>query len=178
MPVLETERVLLRRLRPDDLEPLFALYRDPDIRRYFPEGTLTHAETSAELDWFVNGGDPQHPKLGLWAAIEKTSGAFIGRSGLIPWEIGGETEIEIAYLLAKSHWGRGLGTEIARALVRHGFETLSLERLTALIDPDNEPSRRTALAAGLRFERHLLHEGTPCNIHAITATEWRAQADV
>jgi ribosomal-protein-alanine N-acetyltransferase len=175
MAVFETERVILRRLKPDDLQPLFALYRDPDIRRYFPEGTLSLDETKAELDWFVNGGDPRHPDLGLWAAIEKESGTFIGRSGLIPWEIEGKAEVEIAYLLAKSHWGRGLGTEIARGLVRYGFQALGLERLIALIDPDNEPSRRTALAAGLRFERSLMLDGAPCHVHAISVAQWRPE---
>jgi len=170
MPVLETERVLLRRLRPDDLQPLFALYRDPDIRRYFPEGTLTREETQAELDWFVNGGDPAHPGLGLWAAIEKQSGTFIGRSGLIPWEIDGLSEIEIAYLLAKSHWGRGLGAEIARALVRHGFEVLGAKRLIALVHPANEASIGTALAAGLRFERRLSFPDEECCLYAIEAS--------
>lgn len=172
MAVLETDRVTLRRLRPDDLEPLFSLYRDPDIRRYFPEGTLTREETKAELDWFLSG-DPAHAGLGLWAAIEKSSGAFIGRCGLIPWEIDGTQEIEIAYLLAKSHWGLGLGAEIARGLVRHGFEVLRLPRLIALIDPQNEASRRTALAAGLHFEREIEHEGTRCSVHAIDAAAWR-----
>jgi ribosomal-protein-alanine N-acetyltransferase len=177
MPVLETARVTLRRLRPDDLQPLFALYRDPDIRRYFPEGTLTLEQTKAELDWFLTGGGPAHAGLGLWAAIEKDSGAFIGRSGLIPWEIDGKTEIEIAYLLAKSHWGQGLGAEIARGLLRYGFETLRLPRLIALIDPENEPSRRTALAAGLHFERDLVHDGVPCSVHAISAAEWHAGSE-
>lgn len=167
MTVLETERVILRQLRPDDVEPLFALYRDPDIRRYFPEGTLSRTETQAELDWFINGGDPNHPSLGLWAVIEKESGTFIGRSGLIPWQIDDRSEVEIAYLLAKTHWGRGLGTEIARALVCHGFDKLGYARLIALIDPANEASRRTALSAGLCFERDLIHEGTCCSIYAI-----------
>jgi ribosomal-protein-alanine N-acetyltransferase len=167
MPVLETERVILRRLQPDDLQPLFALYGDPDIRRYFPEGTLTREETQAELDWFVNGGDPAHPGLGLWAVIEKQSGVFIGRSGLIPWEIDGASEVEIAYLLAKSHWGRGLGTEIARALVRHGFEALGVTRLIALIHPANAASIGTALAAGLRFERKLNLPDEECYLYAI-----------
>lgn len=176
MAVLETDRVILRRLRPDDLQSLFALYRDPDIRRYFPEGTLTLDETRAELDWFVNGGDPRHPDLGLWAAMEKKGNAFIGRAGLIPWEIEGKAEVEIAYLLSKAHWGQGLGAEIARGLVRYGFETLELQRLIALIDPDNEPSRRTALAAGLRFERNLLLDGARCNVHAITVGQWRQEA--
>ncbi len=45
MFILETERLLLRRLAPEDLDALYALYRDPEIRRYFPEGTLTYEET-------------------------------------------------------------------------------------------------------------------------------------
>lgn len=167
MQVLETDRVMLRRLEPGDLDALAALYADPDIRRFFPEGTLTRAETAEELAWFTSGGDPDHPALGLWAAIDKRDQSFIGRSGLIPWGIDRRTEIEIAYLLAKSHWRRGLGAEIATALVRHGFGTLGLTRLIALIDPQNEASRRTALKAGLHHERDMIHDGTPCSLYAI-----------
>jgi [ribosomal protein S5]-alanine N-acetyltransferase len=167
MIILETDRVILRRLQPDDLDDLAALYQDPDIRRYFPEGTLTRAETAKELAWFTGGGDPDHPRLGLWATIHKETQAFIGRSGLIPWEIEGHPEIEIAYLVAKSHWRQGLGAEIAAALVRYGFEELGLSRLIALIDPQNEASRRTAIKAGLHFERDLILDGAACGIHVI-----------
>jgi len=52
MMILETKRLLLRHFIPDDLEALFALYRDPEVRRYFPEGTLTFEETKEELEWF------------------------------------------------------------------------------------------------------------------------------
>lgn len=167
MQILETKRLVLRRLQPDDLDSLFALYRDPDIRRYFPEGTLSYEETRRELDWFVAGGDPDHPALGLWATIHKESRAFIGRCGLIPWTIDGTLEVEIAYLLAKPYWRLGLGREIAQALVRYGFEELHVSRLIALIDPDNGASRRTAVAAGLRHERDLVLDGTSCCLHAI-----------
>lgn len=165
--ILETERLRLRRLRPDDLDDLHALYGDPGIRRYFPEGALTRVETQDELNWFVAGGDPAHPDLGLWATIYKPSGAFIGRCGLIPWTLDGKLEIEIAYLLAKDYWRQGLGGEVARALVRHGFEKLGLTRLIALIDPGNDASRRTAMKAGLIFERAILHEGSRCHVYAI-----------
>ena len=167
MQILETDRLVLRRLQPEDIDSLFALYRDPDIRRYFPEGTLSYEETRRELDWFIGGGDPDHPALGLWATIHKESQAFIGRSGLIPWTIDGTLEIEIAYLLAKSHWRLGLGREIAQALVRYAFDVLDLPRLIALIDPGNEASRRTAMAAGLRYERDLTLDGTYCCLYAI-----------
>lgn len=52
--ILETERLLLRQLSTDDVDPLFALYRDPEVRTYFPEGTLTYDETRQEVEWIIN----------------------------------------------------------------------------------------------------------------------------
>ena len=167
MQILETDRLILRRLQPGDLDDLYALYRDPEIRRYFPEGTLTLAETKDELDWFVDGGDPAHPELGLWATIHKATGAFIGRCGLIPWTVEGKLEIEIAYMIAKQYWRQGLGSEAARALVRYAFEHLRLSRLIAFVDPGNEASKRTAIKAGLAFEREIEIEDTRCEVYAI-----------
>lgn len=167
MFVLETDRVILRRLRMDDLNDLAALYADPDVRRYFPEGTLSRDETARELAWFAGGGDPEHPQLGLWATIDKESNSFIGRCGIIPWTIDGQVEAEVAYLLAPAHWRRGLGTEICKALVAYGFGTLKLPRLVAFIDPQNVASVGTAMKAGLRFERNLVLEGSPCAVYAI-----------
>lgn len=167
MVIFETERLLFRRLVRDDLTALHTLYRDPEIRRFFPEGTLSLDDTRAELEWFL-GGHPRHPELGLWAAIHKPDGAFIGRCGLLPWTIEGRLEIEIAYLLDRAYWGRGLGAEAARGLVRYGFEHLGLQRLIALIDADNVASVRTAESAGLQFERDLIHDDAPCRVYAVS----------
>jgi [ribosomal protein S5]-alanine N-acetyltransferase len=166
MHILETERLILRYLEPGDLDDLAALYADPDIRRYFPEGTLTRAETQEELEWFLNG-HPEHPQLGLWAAIHKPTGAFIGRCGLLPWVIDGMNEVEIAYLIAKSWQRQGLGGEAARALVRYGFETLGLKRLIALIDPAHAASIKTAESTGLRFEKEVEMEGVRSAVYAM-----------
>jgi [ribosomal protein S5]-alanine N-acetyltransferase len=167
--ILETQRLVLRRLRMTDLEALYALYRDEELRRYFPEGVLTLEETRRELEWFLEG-HPDHPELGLWATIEKESGAFIGRCGLLPWEIEGQREVEVAYLLDKRYWGRGLATEAARAIVRYGFERLNLERLIALIDPQNLASRRVAERIGMRLDREvdgIDGDGIPTLIYSI-----------
>ena len=112
MIILETRRLILRHLVPDDLDDLYRLYSDPEIRRYFPEGVLTLEETKEELEWFLNG-HPKHPELGLWATIHKDSQRFIGRCGLLPWTIDGSYEVEVAYMIAKEVWGQGLGTEAA-----------------------------------------------------------------
>jgi ribosomal-protein-alanine N-acetyltransferase len=152
MKILETDRLILRRLLPDDLDNLFALYSDPEVRRYFPEGTLTYAETKEELDWFLNG-HPEHPQLGLWATIYKETNQFIGRCGLLPWTIDQRAEVEVAYLLAKAFWGQGLGTEAAQGILDYGFEQLHLSRLICLIDRDNQASIKVARKIGMTFEK-------------------------
>ena len=151
MKNLETKRLLLRHLEPEDLDNLFALYRDPEVRRYFPEGTLTYAETKEELDWFLNG-HPQHPKLGLWATIHKATNQFIGRCGLLPWTIDGRFEVEVAYLLDKAYWGQGLGTEAAQAVLDYGFQVLALPRLICLVESENLASIKVAEKIGMIFE--------------------------
>jgi ribosomal-protein-alanine N-acetyltransferase len=165
--ILETPRLVFRRLVPGDLDGLAAIYGDPEVRKYFPEGVLTAEETREELEWFLDG-HPDDPRLGLWATIHKESGRLIGRCGLLLWDIAGRREVEIAYLLAKPWWGQGLGVEAARALVRHGFDQLGLPRLIALIDPENQASIRTAIKAGLAFEREIEFDGLRTFVFAIS----------
>jgi RimJ/RimL family protein N-acetyltransferase len=166
MEILATQRLILRHLEDRDLPELAALYADPVIRRYFPEGVLSVEETREELEWFRNG-HPDHPELGLWATIERETGQFVGRCGLLPWDIDGKLEIEIAYLIDQAHWGRGFGAEAALALVGYGFEQLKLGRLIALIDPANTASVRVAESAGLRFEREGDIAGGFCALYSI-----------
>ncbi len=166
MIILTTERLLLRRLLPGDLDALFVLYRDPEMRRFYPEGTLTYEETKEELDWFVNG-NPQHPELGLWATVLKETGAFIGRCGLLPWTIDNREEVEVAYMIDKAHWGKGLGTEAAQGILEYGFETLGLSRLICLIDKGNRASIQVAEKIGMEFEKEGEDEKGPFLLYSI-----------
>lgn len=166
MKILETKRLILRHLLPGDLDSLFALYRNPEIRRYFPEGVLTYEETKEELEWFLHG-HPTHPELGLWATIHKETNQFIGRCGLLPWTIDQRPEVEVAYLLAKEYWGHGLGTEAAQAIVNYGFEKLHLSRLICLIDRENEASIRVALKIGMTFEKEGEDDKGPFLLYSI-----------
>lgn len=157
MIILQTNRLVLRRLVPDDLDDLFALYRDPEIRRYFPDGTLTYEETKEELEWFLNG-HPEYPEIGLWATIHKESGRFIGRCGLLPWTIDQRAEVEVAYLLDKAYWGQGLATEAAQAIVQYAFEQLHLTRLICMMYPENQASVNVAYKMGMALEKEMEDE--------------------
>ena len=167
MIILETQRLLLRHLTPDDLEDLFAFYSDPDVIKYIPDAPRTREETREELEWFLNG-HPKSPELGLWATILKETDQFIGRCGLIPWTIDGEHEVEVAFALAKPYWGQGLATEVAQALVHYGFEHLSLSRLICVIDHDNQASINVATKTGMKFEREAKDEYGPFLIYSMS----------
>ena len=166
MNILETDRLILRRLLPEDIDRLFALYSDPETRQYFPEGTLTYEETKEELEWFLNG-HPDHPELGLWATIHKATNQFIGRCGLLPWTIDGRAEVEVAYLLDKAYWRQGLGTEAAQAIAQYGFEQLHLSRLICLIDRENQASQKVARNIGMTFEKEGVDEVGPFLLYSM-----------
>jgi RimJ/RimL family protein N-acetyltransferase len=167
MIILETPRLILRHLVPEDLEHLFVLYCDPEVRRYFPEGVLTYEETKEELEWFLNG-HPKHRELGLWATVHKETQKFIGRCGLLPWTIDQRLEVEVAYMVAKEFWGQGLGSEAAQAILDYGFERLHLPRLICLIDQDNLASISVAKKIGMNFERAGRDEKGPFLLYSRT----------
>jgi ribosomal-protein-alanine N-acetyltransferase len=150
----------------DDLENLYALYNDPEIRQYFPDGTLTMEETREELEWFLNG-HPKYPELGLWATILKETGQFIGRCGLLPWTIDGQHEVEVAYLIDKAFWRQGLGSEAAQGVLDYGFEKLGLSRLVCLIVEGNEASIKVATKIGMAFEKESADEFGPFLLYTI-----------
>jgi RimJ/RimL family protein N-acetyltransferase len=165
MTIIETPRLLLRHLTSEDLSSLFDLYSDPEMRQYFPDGTLTLDETRREIEWFRNG-HPEHPQLGLWATIERSTGKFLGRCGLLPWNIDGVPEVELAFMIDKGHWGEGFATEAAGAIVSYARETLSLNRLICLITPGNFASIRVAEKVGMKFDREYTDEFGLCNIYS------------
>ena len=155
--ILETQRLLLRHQVIEDLDDLWALYCDPKITRYIPDAPRSREEAKEELEWHMNG-HPRFPELGLWATIHKETGRFIGRCGLLSWEIDGQQEVEVAYTIAREYWGQGLATEAAQAILHYGFETLKRSRLICLIEPENEASKRVAEKIGMSFEKEAHDE--------------------
>ncbi len=150
--ILETERLVLRLLTMEDTDALYPMYSDPEIRQYFPEGVLTYEETREEVDYFVHRCYQKHG-FGLWATVDKATGDVIGRCGLLSWMIDDKEEIEVAYLLAKEYWGRGLATEAARGIVQYAYEQLNIARLICLVDPENIASQRVAQKLGMTLEK-------------------------
>ena len=103
----------------------------------------------------------------LWATVHKPDQRLIGRCGLLAWDLEGQKEVEVGYLLAKPYWGRGLATEAARAIRDYGFDRLGVARLISLIRPENVASRRVAGKIGMRHERDLSVKGGDACLYSI-----------
>lgn len=146
---LETDRLLIRPWIEDDRPAYRTIVDDPEVSRYVHGG---RPYTDAEVDeWFAR----QVRQLAehgvcMGAVIEKSSGRLIGLSGTQP--LGTTGDLEIGWIFARDTWGRGYATEAGGAAMRHVLETLARPRVVAIIDPDNEPSKRVAARLGMQYE--------------------------
>lgn len=100
--------------------------------------------------------DPFREKYDLWPVVDKRTGEIIGHAGLLEKDVEGRSEVELVYVLARSSWGNGYATEIATAIRNHALLTLGLERLVAIIDPENAASERVAVKTGMHLEAEVL----------------------
>jgi RimJ/RimL family protein N-acetyltransferase len=184
---LEIERLVLRQFTEDDVENLVELDSDPEVMHFINGGRPTPRREivgdvlPAFLDYYR-----RFAGYGFWAAIEKTSGQFVGWFHFRPATDAGPEEVELGYRLRKSFWGQGYATEGSRALIDKGFAELGVERVVAFTMVVNVASRRVMEKAGLRLVR-TFHQPWPDHIegekegdveYALLRSEWEEQTVV
>jgi [ribosomal protein S5]-alanine N-acetyltransferase len=146
---LETDGLLLRPLRPEDIEPEGSLWADPQVTRCLGGPRDEERVRTILQDELA---EPPLGPLGQWPVVQKASGEFIGDCGLIAKEIEGRQEVELVYILAVSAWGNGYATEIGAALLHFAIEELHQKRVVSLIDVENLASKRVAEKLGMHLE--------------------------
>lgn len=147
---IETPRLRLRRFTMDDLDELYRIYSHPDLSKYIQnDKPLTWEQTKAAIKSMTENWEKYH--FGVWAVIYKEHGKLIGHCGLKFLE--NTLEVQIGYLLLKSYWGRGLGTEAASSVLKYGFEVANLPQIVAVAKPENFASRRVLEKVGLKYEK-------------------------
>jgi len=171
--IFSTERLWARQWRPEeDAEAAFRIYGDPEVVRYIGNHLVADVQDQRAwlqrvLDrWYSNGS-----RYGSWAVFEKTSGELVGTALLKPLPLSGSQstapseDVEVGWHVARRHWGRGIATEMGRALLTRGFESLDLAVLHAVVEPPNLASQRVAQRIGMRhtgrtkryYDRDLEH---------------------
>ena len=159
---LETERLILRPWREEDRAPYARMMADPEVG-YWLGGTLTAAQANAQVDRVLT---QQDGAPGLMAIERRSDGAFLGGCGLlqVSSNLPFAGEVEIAWRLARAAWGAGYATEAARAVARHGFDSLGLTNIFAFTAESNRRSR--AVMERLGFERQAWRDFDHPNLAA------------
>ncbi len=172
---LETPRLLARRFTPDDFEWFARLFADPEVTRYLG-GTRTREQGEDMFAKRVLAYYGENPGLGIWMTVERGTGRPIGFHLLN--NIQGETIIQVGFGLEQAAWGKGYGTEMAREVLRYGFEDLQLPHIAAIANLENTASQHVLEKIGLerRGERAFSHPAYasqgPLAYFELSASEW------
>lgn len=159
LPTIETERLVLRDWRADDVEPMMRMHADDEWARYiFPGGRpqVSRPEAWRVLAIFV--GHRELRGYTMFAVEEKDTGEFIGRVG--PWMPDGWPHLEIGWGIDRSRWGRGYATEAARAAAGWVHEELGADSVIHLIARENTRSVRVAEKLGARRDGTFVIAGS------------------
>lgn len=138
-----------------DLDAIAGLLSDPDVMRYYPR-PKNREEALGWIRW--NQHNYVRDGFGLWI-LEDSSGAFIGECGLTWQTVDSRTDLEIGYHVLPAWQGNGLATEAAHA-TRDFARACGIQRLIAVINPENVPSQRVAEKVGMRLEKTGTHDKT------------------
>ncbi|MDE7269955.1 MAG: GNAT family N-acetyltransferase [Acetatifactor sp.] len=144
--ILETERCLVRETTVEDVDDFYRIYRDPSITEYMePLYADPEEERAYARDYIDQVYAFYH--FGIWTVVEKDSGEIIGRAGICFRE--GFDDPELGFVIAADRQGRGLATEVCRAVLQYGFQELGFERIHAFVQPDNLASLRVCDKLGM-----------------------------
>ena len=149
-PRLETDRLVLRALTPDDATAIFAYASDPEVTRYVAwEAHRSVGDAEAYLDLtmgrYASGDAPD------WGMVYKGDGRLVGTAGFVAWERE-HARAEVGCVLHRGYWGMGLAAEALRAMISFGFGRMSLNRVEARCIAENTASARIIEKAGMAYE--------------------------
>nr|WP_315144143.1 GNAT family N-acetyltransferase [uncultured Flavobacterium sp.] len=152
-PILETERLILRRVLPSDVKEMFELRSNPETMKYIPRPLLTnHEEALAHIQMME---DKIETNEGInWAITLKGDDTMLGVIG--HYRIKPEHyRAEVGYMILPEYHGKGITTEAVQCVVDYGFNTMQLHSIEGVIDPENEASERVLQKCGFVKEAHF-----------------------
>jgi RimJ/RimL family protein N-acetyltransferase len=149
---LNTNRLIIQEVTWDDLDDIFILESSPEIDEFNTLGIPDNKSVTREhLRPFIGDQKAEVRKKYCWTIRLQTTGEFIGLAGMTVtadrFKMG-----EIWYNLMPTHWGNGYATEVAKRLIRFGFERLNLHRIEAGVATENKRSIKVLEKAGMTIE--------------------------
>lgn len=173
IPSLESERLTLRRILPEDAQDMYAYSQNPTVTRYL----LWEEHPAMEYTQNYIGFLQERYDLGDfydWALIEKASRKMIGSCGFTSIDLPNNSA-EIGYVLHPDYWGQGYMTEAVKQVLTFGFATLGLSRISAVCMAENGASLRVMEKCGMSREgllrRAVQAKGKQCDVYLAAMTD-------
>lgn len=154
---LETDRLFLRPYTMDDLDQLHKIVSQKEVMKYLPEDVMSLEETKRTLTWIIEcycKNTPQHIVKFSVGVFHKEEDRLIGWCGLGPLEFE-PSQIEIYYGLSQDYWSKGFATEAAKALLEYGFRVIGLNKIVAIVMPENIASKRVIEKMGMIYQKQI-----------------------
>ncbi|MBH0229099.1 GNAT family N-acetyltransferase [Halobacillus sp. KCTC 3957] len=154
-PVIETERLKLREVTKEDASDLLRYLSDEEIVKHMGLPPFQSVDDAYdEINWYSS---IYQEGTGIrWGITLKENDQVIGSCGFLNRQPK-HFRAEVGFELSRKHWGQGIASEALEAVVQYGFSQLQLERIEALIVPENLPSQRMVEKMGLQKEGLLRH---------------------
>jgi len=160
---LETERLILREIIPNDVEDFFAMDSNPEVVKYVGIKPLTDINQSLKMIESIRN-QYQENGIGRWAVIRKEDGKLIGWSGLkLIKEINNHQNIhELGYRFTPEYWRKGYATETSVAVLNYAFNEMKLNQVFAYADVENDASNHILRKLGFEEKGTFIDEGDNC----------------
>lgn len=171
---LETKNLIIRELRLEDTDGMFALDSDPDVHQYLGNKPIHTKQESIDVIHYIRQQYKDNG-IGRWAIMDKQTNEFVGWTGLklITTEINGLTNYyDLGYRLLKKYWGKGIATEAAVATLRYAFENLNLLEVYAMVDSQNIASNKVLKKVGFRYIKMFIIERQEHNWYTIRKNDF------
>jgi [ribosomal protein S5]-alanine N-acetyltransferase len=151
--IIQINDFMMRPLQLSDLDALAAIWSDPEVTLFLPSrgAPIPRDRTEQSLVSFIEHW--QKRNYGIWAIVENVSSKMIGYCGLR--YLNELDEVEVLYGLGKTYWNRGIVTEAAKASISYGFNVAKLDKIIAMVLPENQASKRVIEKAGLNYEKQI-----------------------
>jgi [ribosomal protein S5]-alanine N-acetyltransferase len=166
---IETERLLLRPFCLDDIEPSYVMNLDAEVSRYTADGGVVSREEIKRRIVENVFGDYEKYGFGRLAVELKTENKFIGFAGLK--YLDDLKEVDLGYRFMKEYWGKGIATEAAKASVNFGFETLGLNKIVAMVLPENRSSIRVLEKLNFTFEKEFAEHDHLARLYSLRKSD-------
>jgi len=163
--VAETSRLILRDIGLYDAQNLLEMDLDERVTKYTGQNPIGTIEQAIDVVRMIMNQYAENG-VGRWAVIEKQSGEFLGWTGL---KFHNEMEnnqidfYDLGYRFKYTHWNKGFATEASLACIKIGFEQLNLEKIIAMVHPNNLASMKVADKCGFKFIETFTSENTQWN---------------